>query len=144
MVIDLPQNANIIQYSVCGNQTYTSQTSVLSDILMDIRRSNESSYTLQSFENRFNSLVATWKHDTVFSSSVSEITSNKSYLQIIALGEKALPYIFKSMTEEPHHWFVALTSITGGVNPIKSEHRGNISQMTSDWLNWAKREKYVA
>jgi hypothetical protein len=137
MVIDLPQ---VIQYSICRNQTYTSQNDVLRD-LMSFKGSDDLSYTFQSFENKFNSLTSTWKQDTSFFSSINEITTNKAYLQIIAMGEKALPYIFKSMANEPHHWFVALSSITG-INPIKHEHRGDISQMTSDWLEWAKKEQY--
>ncbi|MFA5747374.1 MAG: hypothetical protein WC926_04895 [Candidatus Paceibacterota bacterium] len=131
----------IILYEV---QTPTSQDGAfVFNSLRYLRQTNEIVYTYQSLENRFNSLVSTWKQDTEFSSSVSEIVSNKAYLQIIALGEKVLPLIFKSMEQEPNHWFVALTSITGGVNPIKPEHRGNLSKMTEDWLDWAKKH-YVA
>jgi len=138
MFFDLPPQ--IILREV---QTPTSQEGAfIFNLLRCLKKENERVYIYQSFENRFNSLVSTWKQDTEFSSSVSEIVSNKSYLQIIALGEKVLPLIFESMAQEPHHWFVALTSITGGVNPIKPEHRGNLSKMTEDWLNWAS--KYYA
>jgi len=40
---------------------------------------------------KFHNLVDVWKEETLLTSSVNEIESNKSYLEIIDMGKKALP-----------------------------------------------------
>lgn len=95
----------------------------------------------ESQEQRFTSLRLLWEENTRFSSSISEITSNTAYLRIIGMGEKALPYIFRSMKYAPNHWFWALQSIVL-IDPVKKEHRGNVKAMTIDWLEWAEKHGY--
>lgn len=90
---------------------------------------------------KFSMLASTWEKDTLLISSSSQMFSNESYLQIIGMGEKALPYIFADLNKEPNHWFVALKSITG-VDPVSLEHRGDVSKMTEDWLTWAHENNH--
>lgn len=91
---------------------------------------------------KFHNLVDKWKEETLLISSIDEIESNESYLQIISMGEKALPFIFQDLKYEPALWFSALENITGQ-NPIDISHRGIIKLMTEDWLKWGREHGYV-
>lgn len=91
---------------------------------------------------RFHNLTEKWKEETLLTSSVNEIESNKSYLEIIDMGEKALPLIFQDLKSEPKFWFSALEKITG-YNPVDKSHRGIIKFMTEDWLKWGEEHGYI-
>lgn len=88
-------------------------------------------------KQRFELLALTWQRDTTLESSPTEIASHSSYQQIIGMGQVALPFILEKMQKKPEHWFPALQAITG-INPIKKEHRGNLPNMTLDWLEWGR------
>ncbi len=91
---------------------------------------------------RFTMLAATWKYETEMLSSVSDVILNRAYQQIIAMGHEAIPYILSQMQIHRDHWFWALEVITGE-NPILSEHRGDMRQMTEDWLKWGREHGYI-
>ncbi len=59
-----------------------------------------------------------------------------AYQQIIGMGDRALPLIFKDLRREPDHWFWALQAITGE-NPVSEQNAGDLEAMTGDWLVWA-------
>ncbi len=85
---------------------------------------------------KFHNLTDILKEETLLTSSVHEIESKRSYLEIIGMGKKVLPYIFQDLKSEPAAiWFPALETITG-YNPIKKDHRGIIKLMAEDWLRW--------
>ena len=90
-----------------------------------------------ALRKRFDYLKNAWIQDTIFSSSVSEITSHPAYQEIIALGNEVLPLILNDLYETELHWFYALEKITGH-SPIKPEHKGSIPEMKNDWINWGK------
>lgn len=98
--------------------------------------------SMQSDLHKFCNLAETWKEETKFSSSISEISLNQSYLEIIGMGKKVLPYILQDLKIKPAHWFSALRAITG-VSPIKRLHRGDIKLMTVDWLIWGEENAYI-
>lgn len=63
-----------------------------------------------------------------------------SYQKIIAMGEKALPFILSDLRDnpdQPDQWFWALRVITEQ-NPVSDAHRGNFPAMVRDWLQWAE------
>lgn len=91
----------------------------------------------QQIKKRFDFYNSLWKNETMFSSSISEITNNSAYRYIIGLGQEALPLIIKDFKTNDNHWFYALEALTGQ-NPIKENHKGIISLMKSDWLEWAQ------
>lgn len=97
--------------------------------------------TMQTINQRFNNLSATWKEDTKMLSSIGEIIAMPSYLEIISMGKPVVPLILNELKNEPDHWFIALNSITGA-NPIKKEERGNMKLMTNSWLKWGKENGY--
>lgn len=87
--------------------------------------------------DRFNELKDKWMEDTMFSSSVEEIASDSSYLEIIRLGWPMVPLILHDLQESPKHWFYALQSITGE-SPISQGHEGDVLAMAQDWIEWGK------
>lgn len=90
----------------------------------------------------FELLVQKWKNETKFYSFSKDIHHSEYYQEIIKIGKSALPYIFSELEKEPAHWFYALKKITNE-NPVKPKNKGNIQQMTNDWLQWAKTKKII-
>ena len=90
---------------------------------------------------KFHNLAKKWKEETLLTSSVNEIESNQSYLDIVDMGEKVLPFIFQDLKSEPAFWFHALEEITR-YNPIKYAHRGFVKLMVEDWLKWRNEHGY--
>lgn len=91
---------------------------------------------------KFSNLAEKWKEETFITSSVNVIESNPSYLEIIKMGRKVLPYIFQDLKSDHAFWFHALEEITG-CNPIKYAHRGYVDLMAEDWLKWGEEHGYV-
>ena len=92
----------------------------------------------KQLSEKFDLYSGIWKTETMFSSNSSEITNNSAYRSIIGLGKDIIPFIIEDFKQSENHWFNALELLTGE-NPIKSEHRGIINLMKSDWLNWAEK-----
>ena len=90
---------------------------------------------------RFLTLKARWEAETAVLSSISEIVMHPAYQQIIGMGPIVIPLIFAEMRKKPGHWFWALKSITGE-DPVKSEQRGRMKEMTEAWLHWGKKQGY--
>lgn len=91
---------------------------------------------------KFQELKARWEADTAILSSITEIAMHPAYQQIIGMGQSAIPLILSEMEETPGHWFWALKSITGE-DPVLSEQRGRIKEMTKAWLIWGKEQGYI-
>lgn len=108
------------------------------DILLKVEERKKQN----KFKDKFDNLSRKWKEETLITSSVSEIISNKSYLEIIDMGREVLPLIFQDLKSDPAFWFFALEKLTG-FNPIESSHRGIIKLMKEDWLKWGKENGYV-
>lgn len=90
----------------------------------------------------FADLAATWKADTRFSSSLSDIVLHPAYQRIIGLGPAVIPLVAAAMKDEPHYWFDALTALTGA-DPVIEAHRGSLSDMTADWLLWLSQHGHA-
>ena len=103
-----------------------------------IKRVKESEEDYEKFLN----LTKKWKEETFVTSSYSEIISNPSYLEVVRMGKKVLPYILQDLKSEPAFWFSALEELTG-CNPIEPSHRGIIKLMKKDWLKWGEEHGYV-
>lgn len=70
-------------------------------------------------------------------SSVSDITSHPTYLEIIEMGSVVVPLIIRDLVLEDGDWFTALYVITGE-NPVKPEDAGKLGKMRDAWVDWAK------
>ena len=84
----------------------------------------------------FNFLVRKWRQETLFNSSVPEITSAPAFRQIVRFGWDVVPFILREISNNPDYLVAALLEITGE-DAVRVEHRGNVSLMARDWLEWA-------
>ncbi len=127
---------------------------------MEVGVGNDSKETFQKFLNivvcyyepvsredsnivkKFHGLRLTWQYDIKYSGFVAEMVLNPAYQEIIAMGKSAIPLILNELKKEPHHWFWALSSITG-LNPILPEQRGKMQEMVKAWLAWGKEHEYI-
>lgn len=96
---------------------------------------------LKSFEK----YLQEWEHDTATCSNITTIITHPSYYKIIALGEKALPFIFKSMARGGGPWFVALEAMTAQIDslPNRPLHHGTTRQLREDWLIWGRKHGFI-
>lgn len=98
--------------------------------------------TSPDLQEEFRNLVEQWRRETMHISSTTERATNFAYQQIIGMGEKVLPLIFRELQETGGHWFWALRAITRQ-NPVPPEARGNINGMAQAWLEWGRQRGYV-
>lgn len=93
-----------------------------------------------SDELLFHHLAAQWREESALLSSTTEMVMLSPYQRIMAMGEKAIPFIMRELESEngqPDNWFWALRHITGE-NPVAPERRGNRRAMARAWLDWAR------
>jgi len=73
-------------------------------------------------------------------SSITKKIKHPAYQEIIAMGEKVLPWILQELQREPSHWFSALSAIAK-VDPVSADD--NFEQAVEAWLNWGKSQGYI-
>src|SRR5579863_8597926 len=57
---------------------------------------------------KFRRLVAEWRHNTRYTSSLQKIVMDPSYQEILTMDKAALPFILKELQINGGHWFWAL------------------------------------
>lgn len=91
---------------------------------------------------RFESLAKQWEEDTTFHSSTHEICLDPSYLEIIALGPRVVPFIIEHLRESRNsHWSLALSALTRTELVLAAEHVGVTEEICRFWLNWWEDHK---
>ena len=93
-------------------------------------------------EQTFHELVTTWRQETRFTSSVTDMAMHKAYQRIIGLGPAAVPLLLRELERHPDHWFWALYAITG-VDPTTPEQKGKVQEMAKAWLDWGREAGYT-
>lgn len=98
----------------------------------------------QNIEDVFDALARQWSDDTAHLSSVFKIMMHPAYRQIIGMGPKALPLIFKAMQKGPGHWIWALESITRH-NPVdeRPEIGRDMRAIKAAWIEWGTRHGHI-
>lgn len=91
---------------------------------------------------RFRELAKAWRADCQFSSSVTEMAMHPAYQQIIGMGREAIRPVLEELESQPDHWFWALYAITGE-DPVPSESKGDLREMTELWLQWGRERQYI-
>jgi hypothetical protein len=90
---------------------------------------------IPSIKVTFNYYYEEWNKEIKYQSSTDAITNNAFFKKIIDLGSEVIPYIIEVLRDTPSFLIIALCKITG-VNPVKSDHCGQIKEMTRDWIEW--------
>jgi len=83
----------------------------------------------------FRTLAERWRSETGHLSIVQQKVMNRSYLEIIGLGQPALPLLLGELRERPAHWFLALSSIARE-NPVRPG--ATFDDAVMDWLAWGR------
>ena len=68
---------------------------------------------------------------------MSKKLQHPAYLEIIEMGEDALPLILRELRDRPGYWFEALKAITKQT-PVPPEDRANAKRAREWWLRWGK------
>jgi hypothetical protein len=100
---------------------------------------------IYSDEARFQLLMQQWHVERGATSSITEMAMCRSYLQIIGMGQTAIPMILRQIQgegDEPDMWFVALQILTG-VDPVTDPIRGDFKAMANSWIQWAVNAGYA-
>ena len=98
--------------------------------------------TTETLEQHVMRLLRRWREETAYLSSSTAITEHAAYLELIALGAVALPYLFRDLEQTTDgHLSKALTAITGA-HPIPAEERGQVRKISETWLRWARENNY--
>lgn len=95
-----------------------------------------------SVESKFLTLSKLWREEIGGSSSLSQITSNRYYLRIIAMGPKVIPHILADLQKGASPWFVALRALSERED-IGAEHAGNFRKIADAWIAWGKHEGHL-
>jgi hypothetical protein len=96
----------------------------------------------ETVEQRVRRLLSTWREQTGFLSSTTAIIANPAYQELIALGEAALPFLFRDLEQTlDGHLSGALVAITGA-QPVPPEEGGKIRKVAERWLDWARQHGY--
>ena len=90
-------------------------------------------------ERLFRELVAWWNKETWFMSSVKKRVAHEAYLQIIGMGEAAIPLLLRELLQEPDHWFVALQATT---RHDPTTPGSDFEEMRRAWLDWGASKGY--
>lgn len=87
-------------------------------------------------------LLGTWREQTAYVSSSTQLTGHPAYQELMALGPAALPYLFRDLEQTGDgHLSKALATITGA-HPVADEDRGNVRKVADAWLRWAGENGY--
>jgi hypothetical protein len=85
--------------------------------------------------------IDAWRRERGATSSITRMAMCPAYQQIIAMGPRSIPLIFRQMEnegDEPDMWFWALRVLTGS-DPVSDADRGDIVRMAQAWLAWGRR-----
>ncbi len=83
----------------------------------------------ETLAQRVERLLATWRAQTGFLSSSTAMVAHPVYLELIALGAAALPFLFHDLEQtRDGHLSSALVAITGE-QPVPPEEEGQIRKV---------------
>ena len=82
--------------------------------------------TAETIEQRVIRLLGTWREQTAYLSSTTQMTGHPAYQELVTLGPAALPFLFRDLEQTGDgHLSKALTAIAGA-HPVPAEDRGNV------------------
>lgn len=136
-IVDMATTIEHLEHQVTELAARVSQ---LTTTVEEIKKQTELPLTA-GLEARFKNLVASWKSQSDFLSSMTDIVLLPPYQEIIGMGKAVLPLLLHELQTEPDYWFWALQAITGS-NPVPPDANGDLSQMTAAWLRWGRERGY--
>lgn len=93
-------------------------------------------------DEEFQLLAEQWRRETGMLSSVSKKVGHPAYQKIIAMGDKALPFILRELRDRPAYWFGALKAITAQ-SPARPDEKLDLQKLREAWLRWGQERGYL-
>lgn len=100
----------------------------------------------RSQEAKFHQLVKQWHEETDMHSSTLRAIGHSAYLEIIAMGERAIPLILHEMKQGPGHWLPAINAVT---RDLRAERENPADGCTTAsgaraaWVKWGESKGYL-
>jgi hypothetical protein len=84
---------------------------------------------------KFKRLAEQWKLETGHLSFIRQKIAHVAFLEILVMGERALPLLIKAIQTDPNHWFLALRLIAK-TNPVRDG--ASVEEAVIAWTAWWK------
>lgn len=99
--------------------------------------SGENYQKQKAITNNINRLLKRIAVDTGIFSTHNHTVEHESFKELVAMGDKIIPYLFHLMTEHGGSWtyFLLLEQITGQ-NPVKPSENGKFIHSMIAWMQW--------
>jgi len=90
-----------------------------------------------SNETKFVKLINRWIIDTESYSSISAMMMHDNYQELLKMGDVIIKYLIDCLKVQDYTWHYAilLSSLTQE-NPVQNSSRGNLKEVSKDWLYW--------
>jgi hypothetical protein len=85
---------------------------------------------------RFDALNAEWFTETTFQPSVARICLHPAFLDIVSMGETAVPFIVESLRQRPSFLIEALRRIVGSSPETSVGANGEVQDAAAAWIHW--------
>jgi hypothetical protein len=91
---------------------------------------------------RFNKLSARWKKATWHFSLERQQVSNRTFHEILVMGESAIPFILEDIQKEPiQGWFYALELLS---DEDHQTDKLSLDDLIKYWVKWGKEKGYIS
>jgi hypothetical protein len=85
---------------------------------------------------RFDALNAEWFTETTFQPSVPRICMHPAFLDIVSMGETAVPFIVESLRQRPSFLIEALRRIVGSPPETSIGVNEKVPDAAAAWIHW--------
>jgi hypothetical protein len=96
-----------------------------------------------ALRSRFQHLAEAWHTETDSYSQVDRIVSHPAYLEVVAMGDRAVPWILSDLASRGGFWFAALQAITKQ-SPGSVEDQRKPRLLREAWLRWGRQHNYLS
>jgi hypothetical protein len=90
---------------------------------------------------KFRRLTDRWRSETGMLSRIDKRCMHPAYQRIIAMGERAIPFILQDLRDTRDAWFWALTVIAGE-DTIPDDTPDDPDSLIEAWLSWGRANGY--
>jgi hypothetical protein len=96
---------------------------------------------VETVEEKFRRLASTWRAETAYVSSSSDLVAHPAFQAIVGMGPAVIPLLLRELEHRTGHWHRALRLITSA-DPVPAADRGDIDKAAEAWLRWGKEQRY--
>ncbi len=91
---------------------------------------------------RFASCASQWRRETSHYSSTSRKRRNRSYYEMLSLGEEIIPFALERLRDGEYAFYLVLFDLVK--RPPKVETLGDMDGIRKAWLDWGETRGLVA